>query len=245
MTPLITLRPGLTLEAEAAAAWARAEAELGRQIDVNRTIADWDTQMRLYLAYLAYKAGTGPWAPLALHPSKSMHVIGLASDSDDGNNPAVVALLARHGFIRTALDAGEWWHFDYIPSRDQYRGTGFPAGWAARPFEPTKHKEDDTMSIQIQWKKSGLIAQVGPDYFAAMPDMATANIVRNVSSVVDERHVLDDVDAFRVTDSYGIPRDVIKPGSYWSREYANQAAIAALTRSVSTLDTKIAKALEK
>lgn len=233
MSTLTTLRTNLTLQAEAAASWARAEARIGRLLDVNRSLASWDIQMRLYLAWLAFLNGTGPKVARALHPSKSMHVLGLAVDSDDGYNATIVAILAEHGWIRTAAD--EPWHFDYIASRDRFRGTGYPAGWMGRPFEPIKPKEDDTMSIQIRNKSTNLIAQVGPDYFAHMPDGETAKVVRNVSSASDELHELSDADFRRVTRSFGIPDAVVKPGSYWSRELANGQAIAALAAEVKKL----------
>ncbi len=236
MSTLATVRPGVTLQAEAAASLARVEARLGRLLDINRTIASWDVQMRLYLAWMAFLGGVGPRVARALHPSKSKHVLGLAIDSDDGYDRAVVALLAEHGWIRTASD--EPWHFDYIASRDRFRGTGYPAGFMARPYEPIKSKEDDSMSIQIRNKKTNLIAQVGPDYFAHMPNGETALVVRNVSSASDELHELSNEDFFRVTDSFGIPREVIKEGSYWSRELANGQAIAALSAEVKRIGAK-------
>lgn len=227
MNALVTLRPGLTLQSEAAQSWARAEARLGRRLDVNRSLADWDTQMRFYLAWEAYRTGRGAKAPRALHPRESMHCRALAVDSDDGYNAAIVRLLAEHGWIRTASD--EPWHFDYITNRDRFRGTGYPAGWTGHPYAPIK---EDSMTIQIRRASDGLIAQVDRDYFAAMPDEATADIVKNVFSIADERHKLADVDFYRVTDSCGIPRSVIKPGSYWSREFANEQAIRDLTEAV-------------
>ena len=127
---LVTVRPGLTLEAEAAASWARMEHEHGGPLDVNRsTVSDAEQQQKYdeYQAYLAYQRGGpwAPWAPLALPPDKSWHSqrIARATDTDD------------HEWVRAHPDhgwrfvvKGEVWHAQYYPELDHYRGQGFPAG---------------------------------------------------------------------------------------------------------------------
>lgn len=81
----------------------------------------------------------------------------------------------------------------------------------------------------------GLIAQVGPDYFAALPSESSADVVRNVFSVADERHELSEIEFLTVTDTCGIPRDQVKPGNYWTRDLDNQRAIGGLLALVTKL----------
>lgn len=139
MTTLVTLRPGVTLEAEAAASWARMEAERGAELDTNSTYRDYDEQAkarRAYLAYVAYLNGGpwAPWAPLALDPDESWHCLGLAVDTDDDE-----WVRAHPQFGWRFVVSSERWHAQYYPTLDLRRGTGFPAGVGSKPFngEPT------------------------------------------------------------------------------------------------------------
>lgn len=125
MTTLVTLRPGLTLEAGAAASWARMEAERGRPLDVNRATVSRADQFEKYYAYLAYKAGRGPWAPLALHPDDSWHCYPTARavDTDDD---AWIRAHPDHGWRFVVKD--EKWHAQYYPNLDKHRNDPAPAG---------------------------------------------------------------------------------------------------------------------
>lgn len=117
MLDLVTVRPGLTLLPEAAKSWVRMEQQLGRELDVNRSYADYDTQMALFLAYRAYLSGRGPEAPLALHPDDSWHCRGLAVDTDDDQ---AVRAMPDHGW-KFIVDS-EVWHAQYYPGADQHFG---------------------------------------------------------------------------------------------------------------------------
>lgn len=132
---MITLRPGLTLEAGAAASWARMEKRRGRPLDVNRSLASRAVQQKLYEDYLRYLAG-GPWAPLALPPDKSWHVLGLAVDTDDDE---WIRAHPDHGW--RFVVASEKWHAQYYPNLDRHRSEGMPADESAKPF-PTIGEED-------------------------------------------------------------------------------------------------------
>jgi len=128
---LVTLAPNIQLEPGAAAAFLRLAVRLGRVPDVNRTYADYDTQMRMYLAWQSYVNGTGPYPghSRALHPDYSMHCRGLAWDSDDWRTPGFNALAAEYGWIRTAAgDPTEQHHFEYQWWEDQHRNEPAPAG---------------------------------------------------------------------------------------------------------------------
>lgn len=124
-----TIRPGVQFTPDAANAFERAEAqvidEFGRNIDVNSTYRDRETQLSMHNAYVAYLNGTGPrpahsWA---VHPDESFHVSGEALDTDDWRIPRIVDILAENGFIRNRLYvSGEEHHFEYIRSLDRNYG---------------------------------------------------------------------------------------------------------------------------
>lgn len=134
-----TIRPGVQFTPEAAASFRRLEARLGRKVDVNSTYRDWDTQMRMYLAWNAYVNGTGPYPghSRALHPSLSVHCQGNALDSDDWTTPGFNALAAEHGWIRTAAnDPTERHHFEYQRWNDRHYGEPAPAAVTLPKEEP-------------------------------------------------------------------------------------------------------------
>lgn len=136
MSPTIVwIRDGVGFTPPAASAFVRANTqvrdEFGRDIDVNSTYRDWDTQLAWHLASVAYKNGRGPYPghSWAVHPSESFHVAGTALDSDDWVHARIVEILADNGFIRNRLHVpGEQHHFEYIQARDKFYGQ--PAGIA-------------------------------------------------------------------------------------------------------------------
>ncbi len=121
------------------------EAKAGRQLDVNSSYRDWDTQLKLWAAYQNHVPG----APFALHPDDSMHCKGLAFDTDD---QAMVKSLSAYGWRQTALAIGEPWHFDYLRAFDQHYGE--PADSGSEPFPPTQptevheQEEDEDMALK-------------------------------------------------------------------------------------------------
>src|SRR3546814_65922 len=145
------VRPGVQLAPAAAASFRRLEARLGRPADVNRTYADYNTQMRMYLAWQAYVTGNGPHPghSRALHPDQSMHCRGLAWDTDDWRTPGFITLAAEYGWIRTAAsDPTEQHHFEYQSWRDQHRND--LAGGGAQPLnlsKPALPEEEDMPEI--------------------------------------------------------------------------------------------------
>lgn len=148
---IVTIRPGVAFEPGAAASWRRLEAAAGRLIDVNSSYRNYSEQLAAYNAYQAYAAGTGPWAPFALHPDKSMHCRGLAVDTDD---QTLMKGLPDHGWRQTALAIGEPWHFDYLATLDQHQGE--PAGGGAVPLPlPSRKKGRDMILLKGQDSASG------------------------------------------------------------------------------------------
>lgn len=148
---IVTIRNGVQFTPDAAAAFRRAEAqvqkEFRRNIDVNSTYRDWDTQLRMHNNWQAYVNGTGPYPghSKALHPNDPLafHTKGTALDSDDWTNARIVAILARNGFIRNRLYVpNENHHFEYIRSED--KNYGQPAGGAnSAPAQPNEEEEEE------------------------------------------------------------------------------------------------------
>lgn len=139
------VRDRVTLTPPAAASFRRVERELGRQMDVNRTYADYATQLRMFNAWNCYVAGRCPHPghSRALHPDDSVHCRAEALDSDDWSTPGFVALMARHGWIRTAAnDPTERHHFEYQWWRDQHRNDPAPT----TPTTPTPDLEEIEMN---------------------------------------------------------------------------------------------------
>lgn len=156
------IRPGVGFTPEAAAAFRRAEAqvraEFGRDIDVNSTYRDWDTQLRMYNAWQAYITGRGPYPghSKALHPNDPLafHTKGLALDSDDWRNARIVQILAEHGFIRNRLHVpNERHHFEYLADRDQHKNA--PAGGMEDDMNPNQDK-----ALSEAWENSKRIRQI-------------------------------------------------------------------------------------
>lgn len=138
-TNLVTLRPGVTFQADAAASFQRVEKRAGRRVDVNSTYRDWEEQMRLYLAYQRDPKNN----PLALHPDHSMHCRGLALDSDDHT---LMRSMDDYGWRATVQS--EPWHFDYFHTLDKHYGQ--PSGGGETPLPtPDPQKAGDTVMRTI------------------------------------------------------------------------------------------------
>ena len=148
---IVTIRPGVAFEPGAAASWRRMEKAAGRLIDVNSSYRNYQEQLAAYNAYRSYAAGTGPWAPFALHPDRSMHCKGLAVDTDD---QSLVKSLPSHGWRQTALNIGEPWHFDYLAVNDQHKGEAAGGGDIPLPL-PTRQKDRDMILLEGPDSASG------------------------------------------------------------------------------------------
>ncbi|CAN5368174.1 hypothetical protein BH10PSE14_BH10PSE14_04320 [soil metagenome] len=106
----------------------QADRQVGRQISVSEGTAivhgiggtvtsgdrSYDQQKVLYDRYMAYKAGTGPWAPLAAKPGTSAHESGAALDiaKQAGLTLAVIreAFAKKGVHLTEALDEGNHYH---------------------------------------------------------------------------------------------------------------------------------------
>jgi hypothetical protein len=154
---LVRVRQGVNLTPAAGASFVRAQNDLGREIDVNSSYRDWNTQARWHQESLDYNAGRikFPGHAYAVAPEFSDHCKGLAIDTDDWNKPGFLAFMAARGWIQTDKSKGEEHHLAYRIDRDQHRnrpaGTGsvlLPASNASTPPAPIQKKEED-MPIRV------------------------------------------------------------------------------------------------
>lgn len=89
--PAVEVAPGQWLATDAAhaylfmkgGAWDEARLEL----PISTAWRSRQYQQRLYDAWILYKSGKGPWAPMAAKPGTSLHEKGIALDLH-GFNPA-------------------------------------------------------------------------------------------------------------------------------------------------------------
>ncbi|MDF2826861.1 MAG: peptidase family [Mycobacterium sp.] len=125
---------------DAAASFRRMEAQQGRRLDVNRTVVPYGVQMDLYR-----KRQRGEYPYPVAHPDYSNHVY--RSDTDGGNawdTDERGDWLEDNGWIADV--AGEDWHREYRPNRDNHRNDPAPAGEA----NTTDHlTQGDPMFIAI------------------------------------------------------------------------------------------------
>lgn len=207
---IVTVRPGVRFVPDAAAAFRRAEAqvraELGRNIDVNSTYRDYNQQLDMWNAWVAWTAGRGPHPghSKALHPDDPLafHTKGLALDSDDWTNDRVVQILAEHGFIRNRLDVpNEEHHFEWIRSEDKHYNDPIPQEGFLMALSDKQQKElYDRVTVlwnaQRDADKYGRKGTV-TDRF----DKALASIVDKLTKTLDRVTVL--YDDLRDADKYG------------------------------------------
>ena len=205
-----TIRPGVQFVPEAARAFRRAEArvraEFGRDIDVNSTYRDWDTQLAMYNAWQAYVSGRGPHPghSKALHPDDPLafHTKGLALDSDDWTNQRIVQILAEHGFIRNRLYVpNENHHFEYLRDHDKHINDPVPS------LATVQHEEND-MAFPVNYKGHKFLIGLGQiKHFTAenLPDF-----VMRVATTEDEWHQPKNAAEWvALLDGFGIPREVV------------------------------------
>lgn len=106
-----------------AASIRRIDQQLGRLADINDAGRSAEVADDNYRKWLAYKNGTGPWAPYALPSWLSVHCDGFAADSDDWYNPGAAAVWRDNGWVQTARyddDRDEPWHGEYFAHLDNH-----------------------------------------------------------------------------------------------------------------------------
>lgn len=83
------------------------------------------------------------------------------------------------------------------------------------------------MPIQIRNVQTKMIAMVAPKFFAHVRDIQTAEVTKNVFSVVDEQHQLSNDDFFRVTRTMGIPDAEVRENNLWYGAPTQPVAVAS------------------
>ncbi len=127
------VQPGMWLADAAAHAFLnmRAAAQAaGISLPLSTAWRSREWQQKLYDAWVAYQAGTGPWAPMAAKPGTSLHEKGIAIDVS-GVNPAasnynlaranwLKTNAARYGFYNTGayFSSPEPWHYAFGVKRE-------------------------------------------------------------------------------------------------------------------------------
>lgn len=155
----------------------RLDAKIGRPVDSNSAYRDYNEQMKAYRAYRAYRNGTGPWAPLALHPDSSWHCKGMALDTDDGPN-------YNRGISRQMWRDNGWlfevatedWHGQYYANLDKFAGQ--PAGGGGLPLPIPQVRRLDMRLIMINFPPSQrCLALVGTRYFQQLNQTQANDLV--------------------------------------------------------------------
>lgn len=216
------IRPGVGFEPSAAASWRRAESDLGRWIRTNSTYRDYALQLRMYKAWNAYVAGTGPFPghSRAIHPDFSKHCQGLGADSPEWTNAAFNVFMADRGWIRTAeSDPTERHHYEYQWWRDNHRNRPAPSGGGSttKPTEPApKLPQEETEMIAV--RITGTVDNQAVEHFAVLGP----KVIRHFTSAddrdwqmrviqPDDRWVEATLSNFpALAHSFGVARDAYK-----------------------------------
>lgn len=241
-----TVRPGVQFTPPAAASFRRLEARLGRKADVNRTYADYDTQLRMYNAWQAWVTGRGPKPnhSRALHPEDSVHCRGEAWDTDEWLTPGFIPLAAEYGWIRTAAgDPTEQHHFEYQSWRDQHRNGPVPTGTPTAPPKPLE--EDEMLMLNITGLGATHKVALGVGVFRHFVGGDPYEKIKNVSRIQDDWQDISaaelpaflrtygcDLRIWDVRDGQFVVLDPITgnvgPGNAWTASGAVRAAVAGI-----------------
>lgn len=162
-TNLLTLVRGEPFRSDAAAQMLKFEAafkaEFGYEFKIGEGYRSLERQKDLRAKYLAYLAGTGPWAPIANYVGHSVHGWGLAADLWSGIDVFVtqqhiwaVKNGPRFGWYWGSTPS-EAWHFEFRPT----------AAFVSVDAAPIKNatptpEEDDLMATPEQ--RAALISEL-------------------------------------------------------------------------------------
>lgn len=153
------------LAAPAAASLARVDAAFrsafGRAADINEAWRSPEQADKNYRAYVAYRAGLGPWAALAYPAATSIHCRGYALDTDD-TSTAHMQIWNDHGWFWTVYRNGklvERWHLEYFADRDKHRGASAAGVTTPTPGQKAA-PQGGTMVIYARREHDGLIVAI-------------------------------------------------------------------------------------
>jgi hypothetical protein len=134
---------------------------------VTSTLRDRETQQRLYDKYMAYKAGSGPWAAVAAKPGTSNHELGQAIDvakTDGMTLKKLIAAFRAKGVALTEwLDEGSHFHLAWkkvgVAAQEQ-TAVIRAAAREATDAEATKAQIDNLYALSKAYGESGGAALV-------------------------------------------------------------------------------------
>jgi len=138
--------------------------ELGYHLPLNEGVRSFADQVRKRQAYEAYRAGRGPWAPLAAIPGTSNHDEKRPGAADHGGpggrartstEKTVVDRLAPEYGWRPDTVPGEPWHLDYV---------GNPRRVSAETVI-NLHPKTKTISAAVLTLIEGANSMAAPDLF--------------------------------------------------------------------------------
>lgn len=205
MTTLVTIRPGVTFEADAAASFRRLEAEVGT-IACNSTWRDPLLQDRMHAASVAYEKGTGPYPghSYAVPSRESYHCAGLAFDANRAYS--IRAAARRHGWVHVNRK-GEEHHLERRAALDQYRNHGAPASGGA-----TATRKDNIMADREYYRHgdTGEVVVITNGEMVSLND-ENARKLLDIDHINHERNPqvypsvpnMDDKDSFFNLDAHG------------------------------------------
>jgi hypothetical protein len=171
----------------------------------------------------------------------------------DGSNRALTAvefaklhaLVEARGGTWTGSNFGEPWHHEMATRAERLPpypnitpASAAAAGGQAAP-QPSKPKppfpKDEDTVYAIRNTKNGAYFSVAPGFIHYNGDLATADVVRKISSSTDELHSMSPVDLERLLTGFGIPKEAADPN--WVIRNAN-AGNATYSSIVSALKGK-------
>jgi hypothetical protein len=191
------------LASEPAASVFRIDAQLGRPADINEAWRSPEKADENYAKWLAYKNGTGPWAPYALPARLSVHCKGYAADSDDWYQSAPAKVWYDNGWRQTAryfdasgrpTDRDEVWHGEYFKWLD--KNYGKPAYTESKPLPVDEDNDMPGIRVHHQVFTNGnqaYVVETETGFF--IPDSAhLAALVKAYSINLDKLPELNEYD---------------------------------------------------
>lgn len=176
------------LRPDAAASVKRIDAQIGHALQITEAGRTWAQQNAHYQAYKRYLAG-GPYAPIALSPdAPSIHQIGAAIDTDEGQR--ILSVLHDHGWRQTVYRGGklvEPWHFEYSSSRDNHHGEEPDMALNSdTDYEAFKTMLQRALKFDVRPNGAGADWKLGPTVFESLAGAQNKGVTEDqVKAIAD------------------------------------------------------------